>query len=193
MNKRIWLSALMAGTLVGSALTVFAQDSQPSAGDNGPQAGEEGGHSGMGAGGPQGGMMMNPEKLKDRLGLTDVQIAQMRNLFKSQMEANQSLRDKMKIDMDTLKQKVDAKASDGDLKKVLDALSADRKTMEANRQKMEDKVRHILTPLQQAKMVLGMQARGGQMMEKWMQNHKGGKNKAGDNEGGDSGNAPGGN
>jgi len=189
MNKRIWLAALMAGTLVGSALTVFAQDSQPPAGgDNGPQAGQDGGHPGMGEGGPQG--MMNLHRMKDKLGLTDDQVAKLKTLFDSQREAGKPLMDQTKIDMDTLQQKVDTKASDVDLKKALDVLSGDRKAMEANRQKMEDQLRQILTPFQQAKWVLSMRMGGGQMGN-WMQHRKDGQ--GGNNAGGDSGKTPGGN
>jgi len=181
MNKKLWLAAFMTFALVGSALTVFADQDQPAAGD-------DGGHPQMGDGGPRG---MNIEKMKDKLGLTDDQVTKLKTLFESQKDANKALRDQMKIDLDTLQQKVDSKASDGDLKKALDALSTDKKAMDANRQKMEDQARQILTPSQQAKMVLGMMEHRGKMMKNWSKNKKEGKGNKADS--GDSTNAPTGN
>jgi Spy/CpxP family protein refolding chaperone len=204
MNKRIWLASLMAGALVGSALTVFADEAQTQLGDNGGQAatdqaqpagdnasqgGDEGGHDGWGGG--HSGMGM--EKMKHKLGLTDDQVTQMKALFKSQMDSGKTLRDQMKVDMDILRQKVDAKASNSDLKSALDTLSADKKALDKSRQKMEDQVRQILTPMQQAKWVLSMQERGGQMIKNWMKHRKDGIDKDGDNAGGDSGNGSAGN
>ncbi len=189
MNKRLWLASLFAGALVGSTVMLYADEAKNQAGDGGqvatdnaPQGGDEGGHHGMGL-----------EKMKEKLGLTDDQATQMKALFKSRMDSGKTLRDQMKVDLDILKQKVDAKASNGDLKSALDTLSADKKAMDKNRQRMEDQVRQILTPMQQAKLVLSMQERGGEMMKKWMKHRKDGKDgmdKDGDNDRGDSGNPP---
>jgi len=105
------------------------------------------------------------EHLKDKLGLTDDQAAKLKETFKKQMEANKPLRDQEKIDIDTLQQKVDTKASDSDIKDALDKLSADRKSMQAAQDNSMDKIRGILTPIQQAKWVLTM--RRGMMDHKW--------------------------
>jgi Spy/CpxP family protein refolding chaperone len=202
MNKKIWLSALMAGALAGSALTVFAQDAPPPAGDNGgqtsgdnngPQGGNGHGRPGMGPGGPQGGMVMNPDKLKDKLGLTDDQVTQMKDLFRTQMAAGKTIQDQMKLDIDTLQQKVDAKASVAELQKSLDALAADRKAMQASRENMETQVNKILTTVQQAKLILGMQNRGGQFMQRLMNRRKMNQGNSSPDAGGDSSNAPGAN
>ena len=111
------------------------------------------------------------DKLKEKLGLSDDQVSKLKDLFKSQGETMKPLRDQMKIDMDTLQQKVDTKASDGDVKKLLDKLEADQKEMQAGREKMKDQLRAILTPTQQAKMVLGMRKMGMGMMERWKGRH----------------------
>ncbi len=111
------------------------------------------------------------ENLKDKLGLTDDQAAKLKEAFKKQMEANKPLRDQEKIDIDTLQQKVDAKASDSDIKDALDKLSADRKSMQSAQDNSMEKIRGILTPIQQAKWVLTM--RRGMMDHKWDGKKKG--------------------
>jgi Spy/CpxP family protein refolding chaperone len=188
MKKKIWLAGLMAATLVGAALTAYADDDQaPAGGDDKPGMGQ-----GMDDG--MGGDMMDGDhmdRMKEKLGLTDDQVSKLKDLFKSQMEANKPLRDQMKIDVDTLQQKVDMKASDGDIKKLLDKLDAEQKQMQDSREKMKDQLRSILTPTQQAKMVLGMRKMGMGMMNRW-KGHNGWKKngKGGDgNKGTGNGNS----
>ncbi|SRR5665213_3282393 len=105
------------------------------------------------------------EHLKDKLGLTDDQATQLKEAFKKQSEANKPLRDQEKIDIDTLQQKVDQKASDSDIKSLLDKLEKDHKQMQEVQQNSMDKIRTILNPTQQAKWVLsmrrGLMGRGG--------------------------------
>jgi Spy/CpxP family protein refolding chaperone len=96
------------------------------------------------------------EHLKDKLGLTDDQATQLKEAFKKHEEANKPLRDQEKIDIDTLQQKVDQKASDEDLKSLLDKLEKDHKQMQEVQQNSMDKIRMILNPTQQAKWVLSM-------------------------------------
>jgi len=147
MKKNVWLAVLMAAALAGAWQVVRAQDDPAPKGDGDKPAlchgMNNGGEMGMG---PMG-------RLREKLGLTDEQATQIKDLFKKQMESNQPLRDQMKIDMDTLQQKVDMKASDGDLKKLLDKLDGEQKQMQASREKMKDQLRAILTPAQQAKFV----------------------------------------
>jgi len=155
MKNKFLLVGLFAAVLAGSSLTVQAQDHPAPAGDNGSQAGAPGVQPG---GWPQGGIDL--EKMKEKLALTEDQVSKLKDVLKIQMESEKSIRDQMKIDMDILQKKVDSNASEADLKKILDILAADRKAMEANRQKMEDMAREILTPLQQAKMISGMRGTG---------------------------------
>ena len=188
MNRKIWLAGLLAATLVGAAVGVYADDEKAPAGhDNSPAMGQ-----GMDGGMmPEGGWI---DKAKKKLGLTDDQASKLKDLFKSQMESNKPLRDQMKIDMDTLQQKIDTKASDADIKKLLDKLDAEQKEMQTSHEKMKDQLRSILSPTQQAKLVLVMRKRGMGMMEHWTGRHgwkkdgKAGGTKEGD---GDSQPAPG--
>ena len=156
--KGLWIGSLVAGLLAGSMLVARADDDKPMMG------GEDGGTGRI-------------EKMKEKLGLSDSQVTQMKDLFKKQMEGNKPLRDQMKIDMDTLQQKVDLKASDSDIQKLLDKLEGEQKEMSRSREKMKDQLKSILNPTQQAKFVLGMRARGKEMMGKWMKRRKDGMNK----------------
>jgi Spy/CpxP family protein refolding chaperone len=183
--KGLWVGSLAMSLLASSALVVRADDEKQSAGDSPAAMGGQGGDpDGMGGGMMGGGA----ERMKEKLGLSDSQATQLKTLFKKQMEGNKPLRDQMRIDMDTLQQRVDLKASDSDIKKLLDKLEAERKEMDSSREKMKDQLKTILSPTQQAKMVLGMRAKGMQMMGKWMKRHKGGMNKEKDS----SSDAPGG-
>lgn len=192
MNKNFWLVTLMTAVLAGTSLTAYAQDDPAPKGDpDQPAMGR-----GMDNGGPGGGWMGGGHlgKLKEKLGLTDDQISKIKDLFKSQREAMTPLKDQMKIDMAILQQKVDTKASDGDLKKLLDKLDGEQKQMQASREKMKDQMRSILTPTQQAKFVLGMKKRGGMMRGKmgkgrpgWGKKGTGGKGPAPDANGGNDG------
>ena len=184
MRGKFLLAFLLTAVLAISAWKVFADEDKQGPGDNGQAAMND---SGDRPEGMQGGMMGGHlEKMKEKLGLSDSQASKLKDFFKKQMEDMKPLRDQVKIDMDTLQQKVDTKASDGDVKKVLDALSADRKGMEAGRKKMEDQLKEILSPTQQAKFVLGMKERGREMMGKWMGKRRDG-GKDGKRDGTDKG------
>jgi len=159
MRKWTFLGSLMAVLMAGAYLMAYAKDSQ-----KGPAC-CAGMMCDMGGGGMMGHGM---DKLKDKLGLTDDQATKMKDLFKNHMEETQPLRDQMKVDMDTLRLKVHSKASDGEIKKLLDTLSADRDKMESGRKTMEKKVREILNPTQQAKFLVSMRDRGMGMMGKRM-------------------------
>ena len=110
-------------------------------------------HDGMGKG--------RIEHLKEKLGLTDDQTTQLKEAFKKQEEAIKPLRDQEKIDVDTLQQKVDIKASDSDIKTLLDKLKEDHKIVQDAQERSMDKMRTILNPTQQAKWVLSMRDRMG--------------------------------
>lgn len=160
MVKKIWLAGMAAAALMGSTALAHAQDDDGSAGmDDKP-----GMHGGMDDGG-DGGMMGGRfgGRLKEKLGLTDDQAAKLKDFFKKQREDNTPLRDQMRIDMDTLRQKVDTKAPDSEIKKLLDKLSEDQKGMQAARERTKDQLREILTPTQQAKMLFMMHRGRGRM------------------------------
>jgi Spy/CpxP family protein refolding chaperone len=114
------------------------------------------------------------EKMKENLSLSDDQVAKLKALFKSHREEMKPLQEKVKADMDALGKKKEAKASDAELKAALDALSADQKNVQELRQKHQEKIRGILTPEQQAKMVLNRPGKGKGGFGEGRQ-HRGGK------------------
>ncbi len=122
------------------------------------------------------------EKMKEKLGLTDAQVVKLKAAMKKQMEANKPLRDQEKIDIDTLQQKVDSKASDSDITAALDKLKEDRKALQEAQERSMEKTRTILTPIQQAKWVLSM----GRGMGKWDGKKKGEWKKDGKDRGDDA-------
>jgi Spy/CpxP family protein refolding chaperone len=170
--------------LVGSLATAMflgyglakAQDQNPPTDDQGGdhprmQDGDHGDHGDWGKD--------RIEHLKDKLGLSDDQATKLKEAFKKQMEANKPLRDQEKIDMDTLQQKVDIKASDSDIKALLDKLKDDHKQIQDTQERSMDKIRAILSPTQQAKWVLTMQR--GMMHRQWDGKKKGDWKKHKDN------------
>ena len=166
MKKLLWLGSLLALFLMGTVS--WARADEAAAGDDAaPMAHAD---HGMDGGMGMGGKMM--DRMKEKLGLSDSQVSQLKDMFKKTREENQSLRDQAKIDMDTLQQKVDSKASDSDLKNLLDKLQKDKDGLTAARKKVVDQMRDILTPTQQAKMVLSMKQRGRRMAGKWGKNFK---------------------
>ncbi len=153
------LGALSLFLMMGGVKTLHADE--PAPGDNNGPGMMEKGHD-WGKGGP-GGMW------KEKLGLTDDQVAKMKELMKKQMTETQPLRDQMKVDMDTLKLKVDAKASDDTIKILLDNLSADKKKLQAKRESFIEQAKSILTPSQQAKFLMSMKGHG-----RWDRGERGG-------------------
>jgi Spy/CpxP family protein refolding chaperone len=137
--------------------------------------GKGGGHDGM---------------MKEKLGLTDEQVAKFKDARKANREAMQPLMEKMKTDVDSLRVLVDKKASDKDLSAQLDALKADKQAVEDQQKKQMEDMAAVLTPLQKAKFVIsmadrmhrGMGGRGG-----WNHGDKGDKGDKGgpEDKGGD--------
>ena len=179
MKKWVVFLGLLVAWIVGIQYGAYAENNQA-------EDAHPGRHEDMDDGMMGGGMMGDRlDRLKEKLGLTDDQAVKLKGLFKKQMEDTRSLRDQMRIDMDTLRQKVDMKTSDSEIKKLLDALSADRDKIEEGRRKMEKNLREILTPTQQAKFLMGMRARGMEMMHRW-KGMKGRPNKKAEGKGGHS-------
>ncbi|HTA77424.1 MAG TPA: Spy/CpxP family protein refolding chaperone [bacterium] len=168
MNKISYL--FFAGSL---ATTLFlgqglakAQDA-PADNQGGAPPAMSGDHDGMDKKDGKGRL----EEMKQKLGLTDDQAAKLKTAMKKQMEANKPLRDQEKIDIDTLQQKVDSKASDSDITAALDKLKEDRKALQEAQERSMEKMKSILTPTQQAKWVLSMGR--GMGMGKWDRKKKG--------------------
>ncbi|HEY5039449.1 MAG TPA: Spy/CpxP family protein refolding chaperone, partial [bacterium] len=100
MKKLIYLGSLLTVLVLGPVMTIRADENQPSTGD-GEKMGMKGDMDSPEAG------KGRLEKMKEKLGLTDAQATQLKDLFQKQREDTKPLRDQVKIDMDTLKQKVD--------------------------------------------------------------------------------------
>lgn len=100
------------------------------------------------------GKMMS--QMKDDLGLTDDQAAKMKAIHKENHEATKALRNKVDADLANLKVLVDKKASDTELSALIATLKSDHEALQAAEKKHRDAMQQILTPLQQAKMVIQM-------------------------------------
>ncbi len=141
--KNIGLGVLASGLFFGSVLAVYADDAATKDDNGTAQKGDHGWNK-KGCG----------DMWKKKFGLTDDQSQKLKDLFKKQREDTQALADQVKVDTDTLRLKVDTKASDDDIKALLDTLSADKKQLKAKRETFSDQFKSILTPTQQAKFLL---------------------------------------
>jgi Spy/CpxP family protein refolding chaperone len=142
--KFIGLGALVSGLFWGSILSAYADDPATSGGITPAPKGSDHGWNNKGWG----------DMWKDKFGLSEDQSQKLKDLFKKQKEETQTLVDQMKVDMDTLKLKVDSKAPDDQIKSLLDNLSAEKKELQTKREHFMDQTRTILTPTQQAKFLL---------------------------------------
>ena len=102
---------------------------------------------------------MGPEKMKEKLGLSDEQAEKFKASFKAMREAAKPLREKMKGTMEKLRDQVKNKASDSEIQATLDELRANEKAMQDAHQKARDDSASYLTPTQRAKMALFMMRR----------------------------------
>jgi len=152
---------LLAGSLAfGLPLLAMAQDQDTAPTDTAAtQAPQD--HLSKGA---WDGGWKDKDSFKEKYALTDDQSAKLKALFKSRREEAKPLREKMRVEIDTLRLDVDSNASEGQLKAALDKLAADKKTMQASNESFKEKLRAILTPKQQAQMLLAM---GGRRQGRW--------------------------
>jgi hypothetical protein len=155
--KMIWCGYLSMVLFLGSFLTVMAAAQTPS-GVKGPDAvGKD----------MRPGWEPDPAKMiEKRLGLSKEQSAKIKELFRKHLEEGKLLFDQLQIDRATLQLKVDSKATEEEIKVLLDALAEDRKNLEAHRQQFEDQLRAFLSSTQQALLVLDMT--GGPLEGPWV-------------------------
>jgi Spy/CpxP family protein refolding chaperone len=145
---------LAGGFIVGlflSSVLVVRADDDPKPGDQGGDA------AGIGV----------IAKMKDKLGLTDDQVAKLKQLGESAKAEITPLWKQMGADLKALGEKVKAKAGDDVLKPLLDSINTDRQNLDAAKNKYIDQSRTILTPTQQAKMVIYEAMKWKGMMNKW--------------------------
>jgi Spy/CpxP family protein refolding chaperone len=94
------------------------------------------------------------KRMKERLGLSDDQAAKLKAAWKAEKETMKSLREQSKETARKLESEVRDLASEKDIQATLDQLDANRKSMAAERQKLEATTASILKPSQRAKMRL---------------------------------------
>jgi Spy/CpxP family protein refolding chaperone len=138
------LVVLAAGLIFGSTLSARADESAVKGGEGVAQMDESRAWE-------KGGWEDTCTKSCD---LTDDQKTKLKAIFKKQRESTQPLVDQIRVDMDTLKLKVDAKASDDDIKTILVNLDSEKDKLATVRDGFEDKLDALLTPTQEAKFLL---------------------------------------
>jgi Spy/CpxP family protein refolding chaperone len=134
--KRIICAVVAAGLLAAGPLSGRARAEEDE---------KDGGHKGRAE-----------HMLKDRLGLTDDQAAKVKAAHEALQAAMKPLREKAKESRRKLEEQVRGLASDKDIQATLDALDANRKAMQAEREKAESSMASALKPYQRAKMRLMM-------------------------------------
>jgi len=133
------------------------------------------------AAGPQGDPMDGAwiDKAKDKLKLSDDQVTRLHKAVADEKNAVTPLQEDMKTQIHSLVQKLQSGAGDDALKPVLDQIDQDNQAFAADRQKTTEAFRDILTPTQQAKILLSMTVKRMKMMREMR-----------DGTGSDGGNSP---
>ena len=106
------------------------------------------------------------DRMKERLGLSDDQVAKLKPLFIS-FRSNVSIvmKDKVKNEMD-LRDELFIGGSDKDIKPLLDNVYADQAKMADIRKGFFESVKTILSPTQQAKCLMMMKEQGRRGMDR---------------------------
>ncbi len=94
-------------------------------------------------------------KMKEKLGLSDDQVTKIKAVFADSKKNIEPLKKQYEADLKSLKDKVKAGVADSELKILLDALQADDQKMMDARKNIMEQMKAILTPLQQAKDIIG--------------------------------------
>jgi len=94
-------------------------------------------------------------KMQKKLGLTDDQVTKLNTVMQAEKDAMKPLWDKQKDLMKKLDAQVKAKAADADIQATLDDMKANHKAMQDQGEQFRTQKAGILTPTQQAKMMLG--------------------------------------
>jgi Spy/CpxP family protein refolding chaperone len=165
MMKKLKCLALAGGLLAGWCvypLAVQADDSSvaPAAGpDNGtmqgpPPRNDQGSNPAAEPGDAMDGAWI--DHAKDKLKLSNDQVAQLHKAVDDEKNRIVPLREDMKTQIQSLAQKLKAGAGDDALKPILDQIDQDRQDLAADQQKTTEAIRAVLTPTQQAKVILAM-------------------------------------
>jgi Spy/CpxP family protein refolding chaperone len=145
--------------LSGAGATLRAEPGEDSKQD-GKQRWSHEGHEGHG---PRG-------RMKETLGLSDEQEGKLKALRRATRDASAELGGKLKASLRRLHDQLEDKASDKELAATLEAVSAARKALSAERERFETGMAAILTPTQRARLLESrlarMHGRGGGMMKR---------------------------
>jgi Spy/CpxP family protein refolding chaperone len=95
-------------------------------------------------------------QIKEKLGLSDEQVAKLKTMVQSEKAELAPMVKQQLADLKTLGEKVKANAPDAELSPILDKMEARRQNIESVKSKYIGEARTILTPTQQAKVVLGV-------------------------------------
>lgn len=128
MNKRIMAVAILTLVLTPTFQTLRAEM-------------KEGGHG-------------KRHEMKEKLGLTEDQEKKLADLRKSERDEIKPIREKNQALMEKLNRQIKSKSSDADIKTTLDELKANRESMKQIALKYRESRAAILTPTQQAKMIV---------------------------------------
>jgi Spy/CpxP family protein refolding chaperone len=93
-------------------------------------------------------------KMQKKLGLSDDQVTKLNSVMQAEKDTMKPLWDKQKELMKKLDEQVKAKAADADIQTTLDSMKANQKAMMDQREQFQSQKAGILTPTQQAKMML---------------------------------------
>lgn len=137
--KYLTSALLIAGLLAGpsSATKLHAEKDQPEGMDDSAQSERH-------------------EKMLKKLGLSDEQMEKMKAAAKAHRETIKPLRKEMRADMKKLREQIKNRAGDAAVAATLGKLELTRKAIQAENEKMKAATDELLTPTQQAKMLLKM-------------------------------------
>jgi Spy/CpxP family protein refolding chaperone len=141
--KKSGLVVLAAGLFFGLALSARADDGAVKNNNNLTM--------GEGHGWDKGGW---EDTCNTQCDLTNDQKSKLKAIFKKQRAATQPLADQIKVDMAILRQKLDAKASDDNIKAILVNLDSEKDKLATLRDGFEDQLDALLTPTQEGKFLL---------------------------------------
>jgi Spy/CpxP family protein refolding chaperone len=114
------------------------------------------------------------KKMQKELGLTDDQVTKLQTITDSEQEAMKTSMDKNKELMTKLENQVKSKANDTDLQATLDDIRASHKATSDQMEQFRSQKDAILTPTQQAKLLINhMKHMRGMMMHGMKPDHEG--------------------
>ncbi|MFZ2493539.1 MAG: Spy/CpxP family protein refolding chaperone [Thermoanaerobaculia bacterium] len=157
------MNKTLTRTLVVAVVAVVVIASIAIAQPDGRHGMSRGMRPGMAAGGMDAGMgpLARLEKMQERLGLSDAQVAQIKTIFADVRTQNAASRDQLHGNMGTAMQLLLQNPNDvAGAQKVLDQQLATERTLRTNMLAAASKALNVLTPEQRAELAKAMAERG---------------------------------